>query len=363
MARQQQKEAERMGAMVGNGSGVGAGSGMNLLLGCLTHDDLVVRAEAGRLLGEVGSARAVGLLVDYVRTDGHYAKMTALRSLVQIGDRSVVDDIAPLVDDPKVFDDWYWHGCKSVRAAAAVALLGLGSEAGVAYLEELAEKDDDSFYAWFAAEILRMPAEFEAVDGLQKRLTVEAITRRGSRGIRTSDPGLLCMEAEALGALGEESGREKLEELLKFRSRYVRGQAALSLVESGANDARLAMIRQLAEGDVAAFARMKASFALWRATGDDEWLDRIRSTAAAAEEWFEQAAGVELLGQARRASDVPYLLGHLEHEQWYVRACAVEALDRLGAADGEAAALKLSGDESLRVRMQVGCLLASREEA
>ena len=333
-------------------------AGFDLLVEALGNEDLIVRAEAARLLGEVGLPQAVGPLLEYVKRDRHYSKMTALRSLAQIGDRSVVDELAALVEDPNAHDDWYWHGRKTVRAAAAVALLQLGSDAGVWYLDELAEKDDDSLFGWFAAEILRLPAEFEAVDRVQKYLTVESICRRGSRGIRSSDPGLICLQAEALGVLGDEASRVQLQEWLSFHSRYVRGQAALSLVEAGASDTRLALIGQLADGDVAAFTRMKACLAMWRATGQESWLDRLRATAASAEAAFDQAAGVEMLGQARRASDAACLMGQLSHADWYVRVCAVEALDRLGGAEAVAAARGLAADESLRVRMQVAAMVS-----
>lgn len=336
--------------------------GFGVLVGALRDGDLVVRAEAARLLGEVGSGRAVEPLLEYLRVDRHYTKMTALRALAQIGDRSVVDELAGLVENPNAHDDWYWHGRKTLRAAAAVALLQLDSEAGVWYLNELAEKDDDSFFAWFAAEILRLPCESEAVCALQGLLTAESICRKGGRGIRDTDPGLLCLEAEALGVLADEPSRLRLEELLSFHSRYVRGQAALSLVESGANDARLGLVRSVAEGDSAEYARLKASLGMWRATGEDGWLDAVRSTAGGAEAAFDRAAGIEMLGQARRAADEGFIIGQLSDEDWYVRACAVEALDRLGGFVAESAARGLADDGSQRVRMQVAALVASRED-
>jgi len=335
---------------------------MDVLFAGLREDNRLIQAEAARLLGELGSRDAVGPLLDYVRYSRWHAKTTGFHALAQIGDRSVCDVIRPLVDLPNSSNDWYWYGCRSVRAAAAVALLTLGDEGGAHYLTELADKGDDVFYAWFAPALLRLPDDPPAAAALKKRITVESFLQEGSRQVRRTDPGVIAMIAEALGVIGTDAAREVLMELLQFRSRYVRGQATLSLMEATPTDEQVAAVEDVAENDPTDFARIKASLALAKA-GRAEYGDKLRTSVDRCDDSFDEAVAVEAIGILGRSEDFDLVATRLRHEAPYVRQCAVEALERI---DPDAAAERAEAcrqDPEIRVRMQAAKLDAARKGA
>jgi len=332
---------------------------MEVLLDGLRTDERLVQAEAARLLGELRSPRAVGPLVDYVRHARWHAKTAGFHALAQIGDRSVCDAIRHLVDNPNCSDDWYWYGCRSVRAAAAIALLALGDQTGAGYLHELADRDDNVFYAWFAPAILRLPDDPPAAVRLKARLTVGRVCGEDAAPVRRTEPGALTMAAEALGLLGGAEACERLMELLSFRSRYVRGQAAVSLLSCSTADEHLTAVAELAESDPTDFARIRAAQALC-AAGRMEYAEQVRSAVERCADPFDRAVALQVLGSLGRAEDRDLVLGMLSHPDGYVRQCAVEALERIGDAP-ETALAACRKDPDVRVRMQTAKYDLARE--
>lgn len=333
---------------------------LEVLFEGLRTDERLIQAEAARLLGELRSPKAVGPLLDYVKYARWHAKCAGFHALARIGDRSICDEIRPLVHLPNASDDWYWYGCRGVRAACAVALLALGDEGGVPYLEELADRDDDVFYAWFGPAILRLPDEPPAAKRLKGRITMDALFGPGARRTRQVEPGIVTMIAEALGVLGGPEACAKLVELMGFRSRYTRGQAAVSLLQASQADEHAAAVEQLADGDPTDFARVKACMALARA-GRRECADRIVETMGGIDDPFDLAVGVEALGLIGRPEDFDPVAALLRHEDYYVRQCAVEAVDCIGCDEASAALEQCKSDSSVRVRMQVAAFFAARE--
>jgi len=305
-------------------------------------------------LGELSRPAAVGPLCDYVTHDRCYAKIAGFHALGRIGDRAAVEIIRPLLDDPNCQDDWYWYGCKSVRAAAAAALLALGDAGGTSYLTELAEADDDVFYVWFAPAILRLP---DAPVALTSRLTPEALCGPGAGKVRQTDPARVAMVTEALGLVGGPVACERLQTLTGFRSRYVRGQAVLSLLAADPSDARVAAAEELADGDPTDFVRVKAALALALADRASP-VDQIARVATETPESFDRAVAIESLGLLGDVSAEPLLRASLDDPDDYVRRCGVEALDRIGA-DGIDTLLE---DPDELVRLQAARMLAAREK-
>jgi len=337
-------------------------SQFDTLVGALDVEDRFIQAEAARLLGELRRKEAVGPLLRYVGRFGWQTKLVGFHALAQIGDRGVCPALRPLVDKPNCFNDWYWYGCRGVRAAAAIALLALGDDAGAACLRELADAGHDVFYAWFAPAILRLGDEPPATSEIKARITLEAIWPPDKPLVRRTDGGVVTMVAETLGLLGTERAFSELVGLMRFRSRYVRGQAALSLLSAAPTKKHLAAVEKIARSDKTDFARIKAHEALARcSTGVSPVLpektrkasvDAIAALAAKAADPFDQAVAVESLGSLACAEHSPLIRQKLSHADPYVRRCAIEALERIEpAAGGEAAAASLDDPDPF-VRLQ-----------
>ncbi|HOI56570.1 MAG TPA: HEAT repeat domain-containing protein [Phycisphaerae bacterium] len=334
------------------------------LIGALDHEDILVAAHAARLLGQVGRREAVAPLLRYVTESQFYTKVAGLAALARIGDPSACDSLAALVDQPNVTDDWFWYACRSVRGAAAVALLALKDPRGGAYLNELADRDDDVVFVWWGVAILRLPNHLPETAALKGRITVEALRRRGDRGVRCSDAATLAMKATVAEMIGDEEACRLLCELAGHSSRYVRGQAAVSLLLTSPTDDHVALVRRMAAEDSTEFGRMKAALALAR-TGCKEMLAPITRAAEAADDPFDRAAAVEALGLLGHKDDLPTVLAQADHDDAYVRLCAVEAADRIAptARNVTALARRLADDDpDPRVQLQAAKLLAARDK-
>ena len=337
-----------------------------LLVDALGSKDLVVQADAARLLGDLGSPRAVGPLVRYVTECRHYAKTAGLDALARLGDPGVAPKIRPLLEEPNCPDDSWWYGAWSVRVATALTLLRLGDTAGLAML--IAPEPDHKDWAlmtWFGPTVMRLPGGSTAVDGLKARLTVEKLLPGGK-----TDPGQIVVICDTLGLMGTDAARRKLTGLLGHMSRYVRARAALNLVASpGGGRGRTffgsvsPQVAAMATDDPALFARIKASQAVVTAGGFTHagrpFGEAIARAAGCAADPFDRAAALDSLGAIRRAEFVPVAIEQLRSPDAYVRLCAAAALDAIGDERGIGAVSRLRNDPDMRVRLQaVKCLAA-----
>ena len=331
---------------------------LNLLIEALSSADEVVAADAARLLGELGDASAVPALCAYVTQSRFYCKTAGIEALARIGDGAAVPVLQGLLKNPNVDDDWFWYCRRSVLASTAIALLALGDESGVGVLNELADKDDDVFFCWYAPAMLRLPNDLDAVRQLKGRLLASLTAGAGSRRTRMSEPGLLAIRAEAMGLMATAEACAAIKELMAFQSRYVRGQAALSLMEAACNDDHEQLVARMADGDKTDFARIKASLAL-ALTGHKERASFIAASSGRVEDWFDRAVALEALGVLGDDAYTAEIEAQLDHADPYVRQCALEALERVGAASVAAAAERALKDENVRVRLQAAKLLAA----
>lgn len=329
-----------------------------LLQDALFQDDRVINADAARLLGGLGRPEATAPLVRYVTESRYHAKVAGFEALARIGDASVCEAIRPLVDHPNVYDDWYWYGCKVVRAAAATALLALGDDSGAAYLNELADKGDDALFAFMAPAVLALPDTTAATAALKTRLTAGALVGVSERSVRLSDPGRLPRIVEALGLIGTDDACREIAGWLDFRSRYVRGQAALSLLAASAAPEHARAVTDLRDRDETAFVRVRTTQAL-AASGATEDVGPLVDLARGAADAIDRGAALEALGLLGRDEAVETAVAALDDPVPYVRLCAIEALDRLDAAGD--AVVGMMDDPSPRVRLQAAAHLAGRD--
>ncbi|NLF31800.1 MAG: hypothetical protein GX591_13050 [Planctomycetes bacterium] len=329
-----------------------------LLLDALFDPDRVVGADAARLLGGLGRREAAPALVRYVTECRYHAKVAAFEALARIGDASVCPAIRPRVDDPHVYDDWYWYGAKTVRAAAATALLALGDDSGAAYLTELADKHDDALYAWMAPAVLALGDTTPATAAIKARLSVQSLTGANERSVRLSDPGRLTRVVEALGLIGGDEAARAIAGWLGFRSRYVRAQAAVSLLAASSSQENIEAVAALRDRDGTDFVRIRATQALIGAGAADD-ASPLLDGAVHGTDAVDRGAALEALGLLGRADGIETALAALDDGSPYVRLCAIEALDRLDAG-GDAVARRME-DPSPRVRLQAAAYLAARD--
>ena len=326
------------------------------LIEALDHPDPVLQADAAHLLGACCDRAAVPPLCRYVTTCRHNHKTAGIAALARLGDGRAVDALRPLVARPNVNDDWYWTSHKAVRAAAAVALLALGDEGGVGYLHELAEAGDNVFHAWYAPELLRLAATEPLAQPLAKHITVASLVPGEEASMRRTNPSFVVFVAEALGllAIDDADAAAQLHHLLSWRSRYVRAQAARSLL--AADPAHAPAVRTQLEQEPTDFARIAMAAAL-ADRGDDAPIALIVRAASDADDPLDRAAAVAALGQLDRPAHRQCVIDALADPDAYVRLCAVEACRVLAV---EPATIEpLADDPSPRVRLQVARALAA----
>jgi HEAT repeat protein len=338
---------------------------LDTLISALASDDPVVAGDAARLLGELNDQRAIPALLKYGKRARHHYKSAGLWALGLLGKSAEArtrDEVAAtlreLVANPNVHDDWYWYSCRGVRASAALALLMLADESAVPYLRELADKNDDVFFCWFGPALLRLEKNCPAVAELQSRLTVAELLNTEKRKTRDSEPGLVTMKAQVLGILKGPEACAALENLAKFHSRYVRGQAALSLLEASDAPAHLGLVEAMADADATDFARLKACLAL-ALKGQAQRGDEIAKLAGSAADPFDRAVAIESLGLLRRKKDAAVIRRQIARGDAYLRQCALEALERIDPETAVETAEKMLRDESPRVRHQAAKVLAA----
>ncbi len=256
-------------------------------------------------------------------------------------------------------DDWYWFFHRGVRAAACVALLSLGDDAGAGFLTELAEKNHDVFFAWFAPAILRIRRRSPAVSALKARLTVDALMETKPGSTRFTNPGTAAMVAEALGVIGTRKARTHLRSLATSSSRYVRAAACIALLARGARSDDRRFVIRLAETDPTDFVKISASFALARA-GERSWAEEIARLAGTADNPFDTASAIGMLGDLGEKRYAEAVRRYLKHADWYVRQRCVETLGALGGKPAQVKqALK---DPCERVRLSAARVMAARED-
>lgn len=328
------------------------------LLAGLRAADSLTQVEAARLLGEVGGDWAVDPLAEHAAASRHYTKTVAIESLRRIGARRAAATMRRLVAAPNVPDDWYWHGFRSVRAAAALALLEWGDEFGIPTLEAMAEKGDVVFFVWYAPTILRLPDAISSARKLKERLTPATLCDGAGPAPIPVDPAHWVMVIEALETIGTPVAAEHVQSLLGHFSRYVRGRAVTALAAMVPATGR-SLARRLFVEDPAEFTRIQAARALARG-GDLPVVNDLERIAMSAGDPFDQAVALRALGEIgdpRRAAPAEAALSHADP---WVRQAAVESLPRMGAPSAETAVRHALNDPAPTVRLQaVAALIAS----
>jgi len=324
----------------------------DILKNGLTHIDPLVNAEAARLIGDFNVRALIPELIEHARFHRFYSKVTAFYSLARMSVTEAIPHLKNLVDDPHVSNDWYWTGYKGVRAAAAVSLLQLGSDAGVPYLLESAKAGQSVFFRWFAPALLRLqkpPPELAGFLTLENLCSAEK--QKKSSATEYSEPGMLCMLCEALGLIDDPAAAARLEFYLGHYSRFVRGQAYRSLYLRQPDKVTAQKIGETAKKYRTDFDRLVAA----EVEKDSATLSDIARRAPAA---FDRGSAVDALAAISSPSLTEAGKLALEDADLYVRQCAVEALARQYGAAAQKYFASLNDNEK---EIRVLCALAATQ--
>jgi len=209
----------------------------------LKHDDLYVRREAAKALGERGDARAVEPLIAALRNDGvSYVREEAAEALGKIGDARAVEPLIAALKHDNSYDS------SGVQWRAGEALVKIGEPAVEPLMAAL--KDGDFDVRWRAAEALGkigepavepLIAAHKAGDSDVRWQAARALAMTGDA--RALEPLIDALKegpspevAEALGKIGDARAVEPLIAPLKDGDSDVRAEAAEALGKIG--DAR-----------------------------------------------------------------------------------------------------------------------------
>lgn len=224
--------------------------GLERCIKALRNGNAPVRGGAAWALGEIGSDRAVGVLVERLGDQDAEVRSGAAWALGKIGEPA----LQPCIDalkSPK----------PAVRWAAADALGWIGSEKAVGVLVERLE-DEDEGVRWAAARALGRVGSGKAVGPLVERLEDEdemvrwwaalALGKIGERALqpcidalKSPNPGVREAAAWALGWIRSEEGVGPLVGGLEDEDEMVRMAAAWALGEIGGSRALEALRSRL----------------------------------------------------------------------------------------------------------------------
>lgn len=344
-----------------------------------------IRAGAARRLGEIGSARAVPILLEAMRDpyEDEDVKLACARALGMIRDPRAIPHLIEALRAP---DKW-------VSPRVAEALIAFGPLAEAPLIDALRDPDSDDLRAW-AADILGQLRSRAAVLNLIQCLwdRAESVRAAAARALsriadkravnplleRTlRDPSALVrMEAAAaLGKIGDEKALESLRLAIADPDPIVRARAIEALEMIGP------AVGELLEGaltDDDPDVRRRTAAVLERLGYVQTQLERLKS-----EDAVERAAArrkLVLIGKAgireslisslndpdfRVRAQVCQVLGELgerspgilealqaaaRDREWSVRAHAIAALGRLRAKEALPQLVEGLGDEEAVVR-------------
>jgi HEAT repeat protein len=285
------------------------------LAAALRSPDPVLAADAARLLGETANPAAIPSLLQYARKSRHHHKAAAIHALAKLAPNAPQNlqdktrqALRQLHANPNTHDDWYWTGHRGLKASIALALLHLDDDSLAPYLHALADKNDDVFFAWLAPAILQLPASRAAAQ-LQKRITPEAIINPPPSSTRRSEPGLLVMKAQTLALLPAKESTNALIDLTKFHSRYVRGQAAISLLKLAPT--QTGTIEKLHKKDPTDFVKIQSARAL-------KLPAPITKLAQSTPDPLDRAIALEALAALNSRTAFATIQKQLTHPHFYV---------------------------------------------
>lgn len=321
----------------------------SILTGSLRPADPFLAPEAARLMGALGRTEGTRPLLDYVRTDGDSSKTAGFYALQLIGDPGCARELAPLVEAPGVYEDFYWHQAGVVRAAAALAVHVLAPRMETPFFDrELAAKESvtlNIFCILYSPVLLAVPAATGVLNRLKDRTLDLIFSRKFLR------PAHLARSAAALGKAGTQAAARELQWMLTLPSRYVRGAAAENLAACVSNDEAARLLGEFFDRENTDFAKVKAAGALVR-LGDSHAWSYLRGILRDTADPFVKATAIDTLAASAGALDGDEWQPLLDDPSPWVRSSIVASLECLRTSACLETAGRMMDDPDPHVRIQ-----------
>jgi len=289
------------------------------------HDEEIsVRREAARILGETKSETALAPLTAALGEIDYSVRREAVKALGKIGTERAVELLTNAFEDQE----------RGVRLEAAEALAQIESEQAFEILINALEAKDDF------VRLGAIGALGRAKPGKAAELLIKAF-REGDKFVRWG-------AAEALGQMRAEKAAETLVEALKDDDEFVRWIAIRELEKIKQDRNPDIFISTL--GDESRFVRREAVKALGM-IGTEKAIDSLISALADRDEFVRRAAS-EALGKIGSEKAAETLIRALGDENHSVRIEAARALGEIKTEKAVSPLLLALGDENRFVRKE-----------
>jgi HEAT repeat protein len=309
----------------------------------LEDEDIGVKREAVRVLGETKSETALTPLTSALGDNDYSVRIEAVKALCMIGSEKAVELLTNALADKN----------RAVRLEATDALVQIGSGKALEVLvSALGAKDD--FVRFGAIGALGRASPQKAADHLIKAFQEEdKLVRLGA--------------AEALGQMRSEKAVEQFVDALQDEDEFVRWIATKALGKIKSDRTSDTFIDIL--GDKSRFVRREAAKALGT-VGSEKTLDPLVS-ALSDEDEFVRKAAAEALGEigsemteskvTGSETAVEALVNMLSDESHFVRLEAAKALGIIRFRKTITPLLSVLGDENRFVRKEAAKALGQME--
>jgi len=294
-----------------------------LLLDGTSNPDSIVRCESARLLGELGDRRAVPALTRMLESDAHTSKITAVYALGAIGDRKAAPILRRIADDPGVFRFPGMHYHDMIRLAAALELARWNDPSGVKVVSDLLRLSRLTAVFELSQAILSSPPT-KAMKQLRDYVSLPFLLSHHHGRLTASNHYFL---ARALAYFKEPAARQQLVSYLSHFSRYVRPEAAASLLTQNTSKVNLRLVEEQAKQERTPFGRIRFARILHEHGKGDA--TAVLARGLKSKDSFVRATAIDAAAACRISVLAPAVIACLADADFYVRICAIEAMENL----------------------------------
>jgi len=301
----------------------GRDNNWKLLFENLEHTDFLVRGETARLLGQLKDRRSVPNLINLLKNDRWYTKVTAVYALDNIQDKRAIPVLEKISKDPGVFAFTGMYNYNMIRISAALALLKFNNKKGIKNIKDVIKDNTQEVFIHMASTILAMP-NILAMKPLKKLISFKYLDKVGGK----FSSNIHARIAQALGYKNSELARTKIQKYLSDFSPYVRIQAAKSLIRQSNSSVTKSRLRKMYLKEKSPFAVVSLAGILYEI--DPAKYGRRIVASLRNSDYFVRATCLDIMAACNMTTSVKSFLPLLKDEHFYVRLCAIDALEKLG---------------------------------